>query len=148
MSSKWLLTQGLGLSPGSIKYLLSLGLSLKEIETLDTHKHQPYGSKTVSGTSKVGYNPKIEQPVRDIEFDIDLDDIRTSDRVGEMTDQDREGIAEYLQEYQSAKEALDQFDRQLDEILKDLSIPYNPEDYPDLHTAQPGKKSTRRSIRC
>lgn len=99
-----------------------------------------------SGTSRVGYTPNIEQPVGEVTLGLegaaaaggaglDLTDLRAPDAVDRVSEADRVLIDQFLNTYTEAKERLDTVDRQLEQHLAGLAVPYNPTTYPDLHEA-------------
>jgi hypothetical protein len=103
----------------------------------------------ITSTSRVGYDPEIKQPVKPISLDIGrgtktgtngtppikLDDFISPERVGEIAEEDQKIIDEFLTLYTDTKTRLGEVDKQLDNFLATLAIPYDPAKFPDLYDA-------------
>ena len=95
----------------------------------------------LSNTSRVGFEPKIDQPVKDVELDIG-DILKTPEEIDKVSDEDADVINEYFSGnddhpgFEEVQNELDEFDDILDKKLKGMQIKYDPDEFPQLHAAQ------------
>jgi hypothetical protein len=103
----------------------------------------------ISGTSRVGYDPEIKQPVKPITIDIgkntrtgsgstpsiQLGDFVPPEQVDQISPDDQTIINEFIGLYTDSKQRLDAVGKQLDNYLSTLAIPYDPARFPDLAEA-------------
>lgn len=95
----------------------------------------------LSNTSRVGFEPKIEQPVKEVELDIG-DVLQEPVKLSEVSPEDVDVINEFFAGndnhpgFEEIQNELDEFDEVLDKKLQGMQIKYDPEEFPQLHAAQ------------
>ncbi len=95
----------------------------------------------LSNTSRVGFEPKIDQPVKDVELELG-DILKDPADLEKVSQEDSDVINEFFAGnddhpgFEEIQNDLNEFDRVLDNKLKEMKIKYDPAEFPQLHAAQ------------